>query len=87
MQTTCNHTLFAISDVFSAHYQQLAPHLPIFYDQLFLCIQKGSADLAKASIDVLENVVVSNGEQFTPDMWDRTVDLIVRIFENSIPEL
>lgn len=87
MQTTCNHTLFAISDVFSAHYQQLAPHLPDFYEQLFLCIQKGSSDLAKASIDVLENVVVSNGEHFTPEVWDRTIELIVRIFDCSIPEL
>uniref|UniRef100_A0A7E4WE95 SEC7 domain-containing protein n=1 Tax=Panagrellus redivivus TaxID=6233 RepID=A0A7E4WE95_PANRE len=84
MVTTCNHALFSIVDVISEHFKQLAPHVPTFYEQLFLCIQQGSEQLARAAIDVLENLVVSNGKQFDPEMWDCTVELIIRIFKCSI---
>ena len=87
MTTTCTHALFAISDVFTQHFPQLVNHIPAFYDQLLLCVQQGCIELSSAAIDVLKNLVISDGNQFTREVWDETIKLIVEIFESTIPDL
>lgn len=87
MTNTCNLALFAIMHVFSENFEQLSSFVTLFYEQLFLCIQQGNEQLAKDAIDVLENLVVLNGKQYTDEMWDKTIELIVKIFECSVPSL
>jgi len=83
--TTCNHALYAIVDVFSQYYDSLAPILlPNVYQQLYWCVQQGNEQLARSSINCLENLILSNGEKFTPEMWERTVKLLVDIFHCSM---
>ena len=86
--TTCNHALYALVDVFTQYYDSLAPILlPNVYQQLFWCVQQGNEQLARSGINCLENLIVSNGEKFTQEMWERTVELIKQIFDCSMPDL
>lgn len=88
MVTTCNHALYAIVDVFSQYYSSLGPlMLPEVYRQLFWCVQQGNEQLAKSTINCMENLVVFNGEQFTEEMWAQTVDQLERIFDCSNVDL
>ncbi len=88
MMTTCNHALYAIVDVFSQYYDSLAPILlPDIYQQLFWCVQQGNEQLARSAINCLENLVLTNGEKFTEEMWERTVQLLIDIFHCSMPDL
>lgn len=88
MVTTCNHALYAIVDVFTQYYHQLAPTmLTEVYKLLCLCTQQQNEQLATSAISCLENLVVSNGEQFSDDMWKESVDQIVEIFNRSTIDL
>lgn len=53
----------------------------------FRCIQQGSEHLTRAAINCFENLIVSNGEKFTDEMWAKTIGRIVDIFECSALEL
>lgn len=84
MITTCNHALYAIVDVFSQYYASLGQQmLPEVYRQLFWCVQQGNELLARSAINCMENLVVSNGEQFTDQMWALTVEHLEHIFDCS----
>ncbi|KAI1715915.1 sec7 domain-containing protein [Ditylenchus destructor] len=84
MMTTCNHALCSIVDVFTDYYTVLAPILlSDIYQQMFWCIQMGSEELAKAAINNLEDLIISNGEKFTDEIWSETVELLLKIFHIS----
>ncbi|KAL3103638.1 hypothetical protein niasHS_000274 [Heterodera schachtii] len=88
MVTTCNHALYAIVDVFSQYYASLGTlMLPEVYRQLFWCVQQGNELLARSAINCLENLVVSNGDQFTERMWSQSVDQLEQIFDCSIVDI
>lgn len=50
-------------------------------------MQQGNEQLARSAINCLENLVVSNGEQFTEQMWEQTIEQLERIFECSFVDL
>ena len=41
--------------------------------------------LARSGTNCLENLVVSNGSQFTPEMWEKTCKCVRDIFESTVP--
>jgi len=45
----------------------------------------GNEQLARSGSNCLENLIVSTGKQFFPDMWDRVCDCIGDIFVASMP--
>ena len=61
--------------------------LPDVYKQLFWCVQQGNELLARSAINCAENLIASNGNKFTPQMWDQTVEQLAKIFECSYVDL
>ena len=45
----------------------------------------GNEQLARSGSNCLENLMVSTGKQFFPDMWDRVCECISDIFTASLP--
>ena len=43
--------------------------------------------LARSTVDCLETLILLNGEKFTDEMWDSTLDLLWRLFEVTQPKL
>ncbi|KAI1902301.1 hypothetical protein AGOR_G00043320 [Albula goreensis] len=86
MTTTCNHALYAICDVFTQHFESLS-HVLLddILSQLFWCVQQDNEQLARSGTNCLENVVILNGEKFTPDTWDKTCNCMLDIFKTTIP--
>ena len=41
--------------------------------------------LARSGVNCLENLVISNGHKFTPEIWTKTCRCIQNIFDSSIP--
>ncbi|CAJ0573252.1 unnamed protein product, partial [Mesorhabditis spiculigera] len=85
--TTCNHALLSVVDVFYQYFDVLAPTaMPIIYDKFAACIHQDNENLARTTVNCLEDLVKRNGTRFTPDMWERTVKLIASLFQNTLPE-
>lgn len=86
MNTTCNHTLFSIVDVFTQFYDVLSGILlDDVYGQLRWCCLQEHEQLARSGTSCLETLVLSTGNRFTYEIWERTVQLIVGLFEASVP--
>jgi brefeldin A-inhibited guanine nucleotide-exchange protein len=86
MTTTCNHALYAIVDVFTQYYDVLASVLSVqLYDQLKWCVQQDNEQLARSGTNCLENLVISNGMKFTPEVWTDTCRCIEDIFHDTLP--
>ncbi|XP_065062368.1 brefeldin A-inhibited guanine nucleotide-exchange protein 2-like isoform X1 [Rhopilema esculentum] len=86
MTTTCNHALYAIVDVFTQYFDELADVLLAdMYHQLVWCVQQDNEQLARSGVNCLENLVVSNGQRFNMDIWTMTCECIRNIFEASLP--
>ena len=52
---------------------------------ILLCCFTGNEQLARSGSNCLENLIVSTGKQFFPDMWDRVCNCISDIFTASLP--
>lgn len=52
---------------------------------IILCCFIGNEQLARSGSNCLENLIVSTGKQFFPDMWDRVCNCISDIFTASLP--
>ena len=50
-----------------------------------MLLHVGNEQLARSGSNCLENLIVSTGKQFFPDMWDRVCDCISDIFVASMP--
>ncbi|RUS76389.1 hypothetical protein EGW08_015840 [Elysia chlorotica] len=86
MTTTCNHALYAIVDVFSQYYMQLAPLLLTdLYHMLQWCVAQDNEQLARSGTNCLENLVISNGNKFSAEDWDQTCTCMLDIFNSTIP--
>jgi brefeldin A-inhibited guanine nucleotide-exchange protein len=86
MTTTCNHALYAIVDVFTQYYTMLhTVLLDEFYNQLHWCVKQDNEQLARSGINCLENLVISNGTKFSPEVWHKTCVIMLEIFKNTIP--
>ncbi|KAI9536135.1 Brefeldin A-inhibited guanine nucleotide-exchange protein 1 [Dissostichus eleginoides] len=86
MTTTCNHALYAISDVFTQYFDSLSDVLlDDILSQLYWCVQQDNEQLARSGTNCLENVVILNGEKFTLETWDKTCTCMLDIFKTTIP--
>ncbi|EPB73862.1 Sec7 domain protein [Ancylostoma ceylanicum] len=87
MMTTCNHAMYAIVDVFTQYFPQLSELvLPSIYEQFAVCIQQKNEQLARSTVNCLETLILLNGERFSDDMWQRTVQLFRRLFAATLPK-
>uniref|UniRef100_A0AAR2K9U4 SEC7 domain-containing protein n=1 Tax=Pygocentrus nattereri TaxID=42514 RepID=A0AAR2K9U4_PYGNA len=88
MTTTCNHALYAICDVFTQYFESLNDVLlDDILSQLYWCVQQDNEQLARSGTNCLENVVILNGEKFTPETWDKTCNCMLDIFKTTIPHV
>ncbi|KAF7260159.1 hypothetical protein EG68_02413 [Paragonimus skrjabini miyazakii] len=86
MNTTCNHTLFSVVDVFTQFYDVLSPILlDEVYSQLRWCCLQEHEQLARSGTSCLETLILSTGKRFSHEIWERTVQLIVGLFEATVP--
>lgn len=86
MTTTCNHALYAIVDVFTQYYSILhTVLLDELYNQLHWCVKQDNEQLARSGINCLENLVISNGTKFSPEVWHKTCVIMLDIFKDTIP--
>ncbi|XP_055508524.1 brefeldin A-inhibited guanine nucleotide-exchange protein 2-like isoform X2 [Leucoraja erinacea] len=86
MTTTCNHALYAICDVFTQFYEILSQILlDDIFSQLHWCVQQDNEQLARSGTNCLENIVILNGQKFSPLVWDKTCDCMLNIFRTTIP--
>uniref|UniRef100_A0A8C5QNF6 ARF guanine nucleotide exchange factor 2 n=1 Tax=Leptobrachium leishanense TaxID=445787 RepID=A0A8C5QNF6_9ANUR len=86
MTTTCNHALYAICDVFTQFYEALnSVLLSDIFAQLHWCVKQDNEQLARSGTNCLENLVILNGEKFSPEVWDQTCNCMLDIFKTTIP--
>ncbi|KAF1390888.1 hypothetical protein PFLUV_G00062770 [Perca fluviatilis] len=86
MTTTCNHALYAICDVFTQFYQPLSEILLVdIFTQLQWCVRQDNEQLARSGTNCLENLVILNGEKFSPEVWNITCSCMLEIFQNTSP--
>lgn len=86
MTTTCNHALYAVVDVFTQYFEVLSDVLlEDMFSHLLWCVQQDNEQLARSGTNCLENLVVSNGSQFSPEMWQRACRCIKDIFTSTVP--
>ncbi|KAM9506460.1 brefeldin A-inhibited guanine nucleotide-exchange protein 2-like isoform 2-T2 [Salvelinus alpinus] len=88
MTTTCNHTLYAICDVFTQFYEPLSEVLLAdIFTQLQWCVRQDNEQLARSGINCLENLVILNGEKFSPEVWNVTCSCMLDIFQTTSPHV
>ncbi|CAN2389838.1 Dimerisation and cyclophilin-binding domain of Mon2, partial [Pristimantis euphronides] len=88
MTTTCNHALYAICDVFTQFYEALnSVLLSDIFTQLHWCVKQDNEQLARSGTNCLENLVILNGEKFSPEVWDQTCSCMLDIFRTTIPSV
>ncbi|XP_068604225.1 brefeldin A-inhibited guanine nucleotide-exchange protein 1 [Brachionichthys hirsutus] len=88
MTTTCNHALYAICDVFTQYFESLSDVLlDDILAQLYWCVQQDNEQLARSGTNCLENVVILNGEKFSPETWDKTCNCMLDIFKTTLPHV
>uniref|UniRef100_UPI003AAB2DAF brefeldin A-inhibited guanine nucleotide-exchange protein 2 n=1 Tax=Centroberyx gerrardi TaxID=166262 RepID=UPI003AAB2DAF len=86
MTTTCNHALYAICDVFTQFYEPLSEVLLAdIFTQLQWCVRQDNEQLARSGTNCLENLVILNGEKFSPEVWNVTCSCMLEIFQNTSP--
>uniref|UniRef100_A0A671WUV1 ARF guanine nucleotide exchange factor 2 n=1 Tax=Sparus aurata TaxID=8175 RepID=A0A671WUV1_SPAAU len=86
MTTTCNHALYAICDVFTQFYEPLSEILLAdIFTQLQWCVRQDNEQLARSGTNCLENLVILNGEKFSPEVWQITCSCMLEIFQNTSP--
>uniref|UniRef100_A0A3B1IVE6 ARF guanine nucleotide exchange factor 2 n=1 Tax=Astyanax mexicanus TaxID=7994 RepID=A0A3B1IVE6_ASTMX len=86
MTTTCNHALYAICDVFTQFYEPLSEVLLVdVFAQLQWCVKQDNEQLARSGTNCLENLVIQNGEKFSPEVWDITCACMLEIFQSTSP--
>uniref|UniRef100_A0A8C5X3U6 ADP ribosylation factor guanine nucleotide exchange factor 2 n=1 Tax=Malurus cyaneus samueli TaxID=2593467 RepID=A0A8C5X3U6_9PASS len=88
MTTTCNHALYAICDVFTQFYEALHEILlPDILAQLHWCVKQDNEQLARSGTNCLENLVILNGQKFSPEVWAQTCNCMLEIFKTTIPHV
>ncbi|MEQ2173870.1 hypothetical protein GOODEAATRI_001969, partial [Goodea atripinnis] len=86
MTTTCNHALYAVCDVFTQFYEPLSEILlEDIFTQLQWCVRQDNEQLARSGTNCLENLVILNGEKFSPEVWNVTCSCMLEIFQNTSP--
>ena len=88
LNTTCNHALYALTDVFSQYFAVVSPLLlNDLFAQLQWCIQQDNEQLARSGISCLENLVLSNGSKLNAESWDALCTCLHDVFSSTTPAL
>jgi len=86
LNTTCNHALYALTDVFSQYFAVVSPLLlNDLFSQLQWCVQQDNEQLARSGISCLENLVLSNGDKFNAESWDSLCQCLHDLFCSTTP--
>ena len=86
LNTTCNHALYALTDVFSQYFAVVSPLLlNDLFAQLQWCVQQDNEQLARSGISCLENLVLSNGSKFNGESWDNLCTCLHDVFSSTTP--
>ena len=70
---------------YSLYYGRVSSLKQFHYTQTIFTTCVGNEQLARSGSNCLENLIVSTGKQFFPDMWDRVCECISDIFTGSLP--
>jgi brefeldin A-inhibited guanine nucleotide-exchange protein len=88
MNTTCNHALFAIVDVFTQYYEVLGPLLmDDLFTQLQWCFQQDHEQLARSGTHCFEHLIISTGSKFSPAAWNSASNFIKVVFQSTQPDI
>jgi hypothetical protein len=86
LNTTCNHALYALTDVFSQYFAVVSPLLlHDLFGQLQWCVQQDNEQLARSGISCLENLVLANGGKFNAESWDCLCQCLHDVFSSTTP--
>jgi brefeldin A-inhibited guanine nucleotide-exchange protein len=86
LNTTCNHALYALTDVFSQYFAVVSPLLlHDLFAQLQWCVQQDNEQLARSGISCLENLVLANGGKFNAESWDCLCQCLHDVFSSTTP--
>lgn len=69
-------------------YWYILPFLSLVSLSIYPSLISVSVDneqLARSGTNCLENVVILNGEKFSPETWDKTCNCMLDIFKTTIP--
>ncbi|VDN96225.1 unnamed protein product [Rodentolepis nana] len=86
LNTTCNHALYSVVDIFSQFFDKIADDLLAdLYVQLKWCCLQDHEQLARSGTSCLETIVLTNGTKFDANKWTMTVNLLVDLFKTTVP--
>ena len=86
LNTTCNHALYALTDVFSQYFAVVSPLLlNDLFAQLQWCVQQDNEQLARSGISCLENLVLATGGKFNAESWDCLCQCLHDVFSSTTP--
>lgn len=86
LNTTCNHALYSVVDIFTQFFDQIGKTLlSDLYAQLRWCCLQDHEQLARSGTSCLETIVLSSGAQFDDEKWASTIDLLVGLFKTTVP--
>lgn len=87
LNTTCNHALFAILEVFGMYYAELHD---VVYDDVLATIQWCAAQdneiLGRSATQSLQVLLLGNGRQMDSGMWDKALATASDILRRSTPD-
>ncbi|VDO75871.1 unnamed protein product [Schistosoma curassoni] len=85
MNTTCNHTLFSVVDIFTQFYDVLHDILlDDIYQQLRWCCLQEYEQLARSGTSCLETLILSNGKRFNDKIWESTEQMPIEINDQTM---
>ncbi|KAH9280655.1 Brefeldin A-inhibited guanine nucleotide-exchange protein 2 [Echinococcus granulosus] len=86
LNTTCNHALYSVVDIFSQFFDQIGDSLLAnLYEQLKWCCLQDHEQLARSGASCLETIVLTNGSKFNDEKWIMTISLLVDLFKTTVP--
>lgn len=81
MNTTCNHALYAMTDVFNQFFEKLAPVLlPQMLSQFKWCLRQDNDQLSRSAVACIENLIVTN----RPLMSDAVEGSVVEFLGDAV---
>ena len=87
MDTTCNHTLYAMTDVFNEFFDKLSPILLTdLLDQFRWCLVQENDQLSKSAVSCLENLVLTNRISRNKEVLVFMSDVVgATLMQNQLP--
>jgi brefeldin A-inhibited guanine nucleotide-exchange protein len=87
LNTTCNHALFAVLEVFAMYYAELHD---VVYDDLLAtirwCAAQDNEILGRSATQSLQVLLLGNGRRMDAAMWDKALDTAAAILRASTPD-